>query len=310
SLAVLGAGPIGCELSQAMARLGVSVTLLADGSEDATGLLPADEPDAGRIVADALRRDGVTIRRDGRSIAVRPAGGEAGVAIDGPEGPLTAQRLLVAVGRTPNVEGLGLDAVGVEADPRDGVRVDETFRTTNPRIFAAGDVASARRFTHLADFQARTVVRNALLPWPMNRARGPALAVPWSTYTSPEVAGVGLTTAEAERRGLAYDTYRVELADVDRAILDGETEGFVQALTARGTDALVGATVVAPHAGELIGELSLAMTHGLGLGKIGAAIQPYPTVGEAIRKLGDQYQRTRLTPAARGAFRRWFAWTR
>jgi pyruvate/2-oxoglutarate dehydrogenase complex dihydrolipoamide dehydrogenase (E3) component len=303
-LAVIGGGPIGCELAQAFARLGSRVELFIDDA----GIFPRDDRAVAPILRSAMERDGVSFVTGGRDLSLSP-GADGGVVVRTPEGEHHADRLLVAVGRAPNVEGMGLEAVGVAFDSRAGVKANSRMRTTNPRILAAGDVCSAAKFTHAADFQARCVVRNALMPWPLNRARADGLVIPWCTYTSPEVAGVGLTEAEAASRGVAIDVYSVELADVDRAILEGATEGFVKAICARGTDRLVGATIVAPNAGDMIGEVSLAMTHGLGLGKIASAIHPYPTVGEAVRKLGDQFNRTRLTPTTKGLLRRWFRFT-
>jgi len=214
--------------------------------------------------------------------------------------------ILVGVGRRPNVEGLGLDTVGVAVE-KTGVKVNDRLQTTNPRIYAAGDICSPHKFTHAADFQARIVIQNALF---FGRAKASALTIPWCTYTDPEIAHVGLYERDGAARGIQIRTFVQELNDVDRAILDGETEGLVKVHVQEGTDKILGATVVARHAGEMLPELTLAMTHGLGLGKIASTIHPYPTQAEAIRKLGDQYNRTRLTPFVRWLFRRWLAWTR
>jgi pyruvate/2-oxoglutarate dehydrogenase complex dihydrolipoamide dehydrogenase (E3) component len=215
-------------------------------------------------------------------------------------------QLLVAVGRAPNVEGLGLETVGVAFDKK-GVQVNDRLQTTNPRIFACGDICSPYQFTHAADFMARIVIQNALFK---GRTRAGSLIIPWCTYTSPEIAHVGLYEKEAKAKGLEVDTFTQELSGVDRAILDGETAGFARVHVRKGTDEIVGATVVAAHAGELISELTLAMKGGLGLKTLGAAIHPYPTQAEAIRKTGDQFNRTRLTPFVRGLFRRWLQWQR
>ncbi|MBI5800855.1 MAG: FAD-dependent oxidoreductase, partial [Verrucomicrobia bacterium] len=215
-------------------------------------------------------------------------------------------QLLVAVGRAPNVEGLGLETVGVEFDKK-GVKVNDRLQTTKPRIFACGDICSPYQFTHAAGFMARIVIQNALFK---GRAKASSLIIPWATYTSPEIAHVGLYEQEAKTKGIAVDTFTLEMSKVDRAILDGETEGFVRVHVRKGTDEILGATVVAAHAGDLIGELSLAMKGGLGLKTIGAAIHPYPTQAEAIRKLGDLHGRTRLTPLVSGLFRTWLDMTR
>ena len=303
-LAVIGAGPIGCELAQGFARFGADVVLI----ESAAGILPREDREAAAVLRAALERDGVRILRDGRDLSV--ARGDGGIrwqlATAGRDQEGIADALLVAVGRAPNVEGLGLEAAGVAYD-RKGVRVDERLRTTNPKIYACGDVCSRFKFTHAADFMARIVIQNALFG---GRRRVSELVIPWCTYTAPEVAQVGLTVEQARADGIAIDTFTLPLDRVDRAILDGEENGFVRVHVRRGTDRIVGATVVAAHAGDLIGELSLAMTAKIGLRGIGAAIHPYPTQAEAIRKLGDLYGRTRLTPFVKRLFRGWLAWRR
>jgi pyruvate/2-oxoglutarate dehydrogenase complex dihydrolipoamide dehydrogenase (E3) component len=210
------------------------------------------------------------------------------------------------VGRAPNVEGLGLETVGVAFDPK-GVKVNDRLQTTNPRIYACGDICSPYQFTHAADFMARIVIQNALF---QGRARASDLVIPWATYTSPELAHVGLSAKDARARGIELDTFTQELGKVDRAILDGETEGFVRIHVRKGTDEVVGATIVAAHAGDLIGEITLAMRGKLGLKTIAATIHPYPTQAEAIRKVGDLYNRTRLTPFVKGLMQRWLAWQR
>lgn len=303
-LAIVGGGPIGCEMAQAFARFGSEVTLL----ESTAGLLPREDRDAAAILRVALERDGVRILCDGKDVAVAPANEGVGwtLAAGGREHRGVADRLLVAAGRMPNVDGLGLDVAGIAFDQR-GVTVNDRLQTTNPRIYACGDVCSRFQFTHAADFMARIVIQNALFH---GRRRASTLTIPWATYTSPEVAHVGLTAAAAAAAGLAVETFTQPLAKVDRAILDGEEEGFVRIHVRRGTDRIVGATIVAAQAGDLIGELSLAMTHQIGLGRIGAAIHPYPTQAEAIRKVGDLYQRTRLTPLVLRLFDRWLAWQR
>ena len=221
--------------------------------------------------------------------------------------PLEVDDILVAVGRAPNVEGLGLEAAGVTFDKATGVLVDDRLRTTNPRVYAAGDICTPLKFTHHSDFQARLVIQNALF---LGRAKASALVVPRCTYTDPEVAHVGLTAEEAEARGQRVRTFVQELADVDRARLDGETNGFVKAHVAQGTDRILGATIVARHAGEMLPELTLALAHGVGLGRLARVIHTYPTQAEGIRKLGDAYNRTRLTPTVKRIFETWLRWAR
>jgi pyruvate/2-oxoglutarate dehydrogenase complex dihydrolipoamide dehydrogenase (E3) component len=212
----------------------------------------------------------------------------------------------VAVGRTPNVEGLNLEAAGV-AHTAQGIAVNDRLQTSNRRIFAAGDICSRFQFTHAADAMARVALRNALF---FGRAKASALTIPWCTYTDPEVAHVGLYPREADERGIKIDTFTQEMTGVDRAVLDGDTEGFVRVHVKEGTDRILGATIVARHAGDMISELTLAMVGGLGLTTLSNTIHPYPTQAEALRKIGDAYNRTRLTPFVKRWFERWFRWTR
>jgi pyruvate/2-oxoglutarate dehydrogenase complex dihydrolipoamide dehydrogenase (E3) component len=304
-LAVIGGGPIGCELAQAFARFGAQVSLLQGGGQ----ILPREDPDVAEHVARALSLDGVDLRLGTRVERIERAGEERVIHVTsgGAAARLAADAILVGVGRAPNVEGLGLEDVGVAHDTRAGVTVDDRLRTTNPRIYAAGDVCSAHKFTHNSDAQARIVIQNALF---LGRARTSALTLPWCTYTDPEVAHVGLSEREAAARGIAVRTFVQELADVDRAVLDGEAEGFVKVHVRAGTDRILGATIVARHAGEMLPELTLAIVTGTGLGRIARVIHAYPTQAEAIRKLGDAYNRTRLTPRVKRLFARWLAWTR
>jgi pyruvate/2-oxoglutarate dehydrogenase complex dihydrolipoamide dehydrogenase (E3) component len=303
-LAVIGAGPIGCELAQAFARFGSEVWLLGRAAQ----VLPREDADAAALVEASLRRDGIRMRLGCKRLSAARASSDTVIRLEcGNVEELPVDAVLVGVGRAPNVEGLGLEAAEVEYDTKKGVTVNDRLRTTNRRIFAAGDVCSRYQFTHAADAMARIVIRNALF-WGWRRAS--ALTIPWCTYTDPEVAHVGLSERGAAERGVPIDTYRQDLAHVDRAVLDGETDGFVKVHVKKGTDRIVGATVVARHAGEMIGELSLAMTAGLGLGTLSRTIHPYPTQVEAIKKVGDAYYRTRLTPLLKWLFAKWLGWTR
>ncbi len=304
-LAIIGGGPIGCEMAQAFTRFGSEVTLI----EKSSRILVKEEADAARIVQDALIRDGVTIRFETEISRIEVQADEKRLELKTTSGSdsIVVEEILIGAGRQPNVEDLGLESVGVVYDDRHGVKVDDRLRTSNHSIFAAGDVCSKYKFTHAADFMARTVVRNALF-W--GRSKVSDLTIPWCTYTSPELAHVGLTPEDAKSQQIPIDTYTQELADVDRAILDGETSGFVRVHTKAGSDKILGATIVAAHAGDMIGEVVTAMQGGIGLGKLANAIHPYPTQAEAIRKLGDQYNRTRLTPFVKSLFRKWLAWQR
>jgi pyruvate/2-oxoglutarate dehydrogenase complex dihydrolipoamide dehydrogenase (E3) component len=202
---------------------------------------------------------------------------------------------------------MNLEKVGVDYHERNGVTVNDYLQTTNKKIYAAGDICFPYKFTHTADFLARIVIRNSLF---LGRTKASSLVIPWCTYTEPEIAHVGLSEQEAHEQGIQIDTYQQDLSGVDRAILDGETEGFVKIHVKRGKDKILGATIVAAHAGDLISEITLAMNHGIGLGGIGSTIHPYPTQAEAIRKLGDQYSRTRLTPFVASLFKKWLQFNR
>jgi pyruvate/2-oxoglutarate dehydrogenase complex dihydrolipoamide dehydrogenase (E3) component len=226
---------------------------------------------------------------------------------EGEDSVVTAEEVLVGVGRTPNVEGLNLEAAGVRYDGKGSVQVDDRLRTTNPAVYAAGDVALADKYTHTADASARIVVQNALF---LGRKKLSALTIPWCTYTDPEIAHVGIYAREAYERGIPVKTFTIPMHLVDRAILDGEEEGFVKIHVREGTDRILGATVVARHAGEMINEITLAMAGDMGLKTIAGVIHPYPTQAEAIRKLGDAYNRTRLTPFVKKLFATWLRWTR
>ena len=303
-LGIIGAGPIGCEMAQSFARFGSEVFLV----EALHGILPREDRDAADIVQTAMIRDGVKLLCCGKDLklAKDPNGVRLQVESHGKGYDVLVDQLLVAVGRAPNVEGLGLETVGVEFDKK-GVKVNDRLQTANPCIYACGDICSPYQFTHAADFMARIVIQNALFK---GRAKASSLIIPWATYTSPEIAHVGLYEKEAKEKGIEVDTFTQELSKVDRAILDGETEGFVRVHVRKGTDEIVGATVVATHAGEMIGELTLAMKGKLGLKTIGETIHPYPTQAEAIRKTGDLFNRTRLTPFVKKLMNRWLAWQR
>lgn len=304
-LVVIGAGPIGCELAQCFARFGAEVTLIEAESQ----ILIREDEDAARIIEQALRRDGVRIICGGKAAQVSRDGDEKVISLDchGEQHEIVCDAILVGVGRAPNVEGLNLESVGVEYDRRTGVKVDERLRTTNRRIFAAGDICSRFKFTHAADAMARIVIQNALF---FGRAQASSLTIPWCTYTSPEIAHVGMYEQDAREQGIETSTFTVELAQVDRAVLDGDDEGFLKVHVKKGTDRILGATLVARHAGDMISEITLAMTGRVGLGTIAKTIHPYPTQAEVIKRAGDAYSRTRLTPRVKRLFEKLMAWRR
>lgn len=304
-LAVIGGGPIGCELAQTFARIGSQVTILQRGGH----VLPREDADAAEIVHRSLTRDGIALRLQAKILRVEKRVTEKIVIVeeDGRTAALAVDEILVGVGRTPNVEGLDLEKAGIAYDHREGVKVNDRLQTSNPRVFAAGDVCFPYKFTHTADALARIVIANALF---MAKQKASALVIPWCTYTDPEVAHVGMYEKEAKEKGIEVLTITVPLADVDRALLDGEAEGFARVHLKKGSDKLLGGTIVARHAGEIINELSLAMTAGLGLSVIGKTIHPYPTQAEAVKKLADAYNRTKLTPFIKRLFSAWLRWQR
>lgn len=300
-LVVIGAGPIGCEMAQTFNRLGSQVTLL----EAETHILPREDLDAALIVEERMRAEGVNLVCCTNITQVERRGAEAIVRYRDESGEHVASgdQVLIGVGRAANVEGLGLEAAGVAYD-RNGVKVNDRLQTSNRRIYAAGDVASRYKFTHMADALARIVLANTLF---MGRRKASALHVPWCTYTSPAIAHVGLYEREAAERGIAIQTITAPLGEVDRAVLEGQDQGFLRVHLKKGSDRILGATLVAEHAGDMLSELTLAMASGVGLGAIANVVHPYPTQAEVIRKAADVYNRSRLTPTVRKLFNWWMA---
>lgn len=295
-LAILGAGAIGCEMAQVFARLGSEVHLF----ERAAQVLPLENAAAGAALGEALEREGVSLHLGQAVDAVRRE--EAGVVIEAGDRTVTVDRVLVALGRRPNVEALDLPSAGVRLLQDGRVEVDRRLRTSNRRIYAVGDVCSAQQFTHNADLQARAVVQNALF---LPTARVDGAVIPHCTYTCPEVASVGRGEAALAAEGVAFERYRVDFADLDRGRAAGERDGFVEVLTVRGGDRILGATLVGHDAGEQIAPLVLMMSRRLGLGNAGALVLPYPTRAEYLKRLGDAVNRKRLTPRVAGLLRGW-----
>lgn len=299
SLAILGGGPLGCEMAQAFSAFGIDVRLF----ETADRLLPTETPQAGEIIAGALEALGVTLHLGSPVSAVRRLA--TGVAVMAGQSEAQVERVLVAAGRRANIEDLNLELLGVEIDEAKLVKVDKHLRTTNPRIFAAGDVCSRLQFTHNADAHARIVVQNALFAPTATTGK---LIVPHCTYTAPEVAQVGALASELETLGTPFDRYRVALDELDRSKTQGDEEGFAEVLTASGRDRILGATIVGHDAGEQIAGVCIAMSNGLGLKALGKVVLPYPTRSEYLRRLADDYNRTRLTPMAKRLMQTWFDW--
>jgi pyruvate/2-oxoglutarate dehydrogenase complex dihydrolipoamide dehydrogenase (E3) component len=304
SLAIIGAGPIGCELAQAFQNLGTKVTVI----EMLPQILGNEDQNAASIVEAQMRRDGVSFKIGASTKSVSISGDKKIIQleIDGKEETVEVDDVLLGVGRKPNVEGMDLEAAGVDYDPKIGITVSDGLQTSNPNIYAAGDVCMRLKFTHAADFAARIVIQNALFSvGPFGRGKLSSLTMPWCTYTHPEVAHVGLYEKEAENKGIQVDTFLQPLDENDRALADGQSEGFVKVHVRKGTDTIVGATIVANDAGNMISEITLAMTNKIGLAAIANTIHPYPTQAEAIARVGGQYNKTRLTPRIKNIMKRW-----
>ncbi len=308
-IGVIGAGPIGCELAQSFARFGSQVYLI----ETAHGILPKEDRDAAEIVEQRLVRDGVKLLCCGKDLAVQKTAAGKRLTVDshGEQYDVTVDEILVGVGRTPNVEGIALETVGVEYD-KNGIKVNDRLQTTNSRIFAAGDVCSRYKFTHAADAMAQIVIQNALFPHPLGLgyASAESLITPWCTFTEPEVAHVGMYEKDAKEKGIEVETYTYKLDEVDRAILDGEEEGFARIHIRKGTDKILGATIVAAHAGEMIGEFSVAMKAGAGAKTIAGTIHPYPTQAEVNKKVVNLWRKEHFTPSTKAWLTKLFAWMR
>jgi pyruvate/2-oxoglutarate dehydrogenase complex dihydrolipoamide dehydrogenase (E3) component len=305
SMIVLGGGPIGCELGQALSRLGVKITIV----EYVPQILGPEDVDVGEFMQERFEAEGITVQHCTEATRVwmndgaitlegnyKPPGATQGSPVQ-----FTADALLLAVGRCPMMKALNLEAAGVKYTP-DGIEVNDYLQTSQPHIYAAGDIANRLKFTHTADFTARVVVRNILMSLQFLRQKVNCAIVPWCTYTDPEVAHVGLGEKEAKKKNIDYDLFVVPLVDVDRAVVESEDAGFAKILTAKGSDKILGATIVAPHAGDLLHEFVLAMNAKIGLGRIASMIHAYPTFAELARKAGDKYNKTRLTPRAKKIF--------
>ncbi len=308
-IGVIGAGPIGCELAQAFARFGSQVFLI----EAMHGIMPNEDRDAAELVHQSMTRDGVTLLCCGKDLKIEKTVGGKRLVVDshGQQYDVTVDEILVGTGRTPNIHGLGLEAIGVEYD-KTGIKVNDRLQTTNSRIYAAGDICSRYKFTHAADAMAQIVIQNALFPHPfgLGYAGMDSLIMPWCTFTDPEIAHVGMYEADAKRKGLEVETYTYKLDEVDRAILDGEEEGFARIHIQKGTDKILGATIVAAHAGEMINEFSLVMKAGAGAKTIAATIHPYPTQAEVNKKVVNLWRKAHFTARTKTLLTKLFAWSR
>ena len=308
-LGVIGAGPIGCEMAQSFARFGSQVFLV----EAMHGILTNEDKDASEIVERSILYDGVQLLCCGKDLNIKLVDGVKHMSVDshGQHYDIPVDEILVGVGRTPNTDDLGLETIGVDYD-RKGVSVNHRLQTTNPKIYAAGDICSPFKFTHTADAQAQIVIQNALFPHPLGLgyASTDDLIIPWATYTQPEIAHVGLYEKDAKAKDIEVDTFTFPLNEVDRAILDGEDEGFARVHVKKGTDQIVGATIVAAHAGDMINEYTVAMKGGLGLSTIASTIHPYPTQSEVIKKTANAWRKTTFSESKKQFLSKLFSWTR
>jgi pyruvate/2-oxoglutarate dehydrogenase complex dihydrolipoamide dehydrogenase (E3) component len=298
-LLVVGSGPIGSEMAQAFRRLGSEVTVADVGP----AILPREDPDLTAIVHRVLGAEGVRYHLGAAITAVAGSKGEVRMTVQPKDGaPLTlaGSHLLLAAGRRANIEDLGLDVAGVQV--AQGRIVSTNLRTTNPNVYVIGDAAGGHQFTHVAEHHAGIVLRHAIFRM---RWTKPSAIVPWCTYTDPEIARVGLSETEAKQQGIEHRVYRFGLDEIDRARAEGETEGVAKIVT-RPDGKLLGAAVVAPHAGELIAEYALALTRGLKAAAVSGTIHPYPTFAMLNRRVADQRMKEGLSPATRAMIRRIF----
>ncbi|MBD3345866.1 MAG: FAD-containing oxidoreductase [Chitinivibrionales bacterium] len=303
--AVIGGGPLGCELAQAFSRLGSSVTIL----DKAPHLLPREDQEAAELLQKIFAGENIDLKQTVRVSRIEKHNGDKVIRYrkNDTDAEVIVDEILLAAGRAPNIDGLDLEKAEVEYDPRRGVIVDDHLQTTNSSIYAAGDCCSRYKFTHIAEAQARIALQNALF---LGRKKMSSLTIPWCTYTDPEIAHTGMYEKDSQGRDIEMDTFKIDLSEIDRAVVDGEEDGFVKIHTVRNSDKILGATIVARHAGEMISELTLAITGNIGLKTIAATIHPYPTQSEIIKHAADAYNRSRLTPGIKKLFSLWLQWRR
>ncbi len=285
-LIVVGAGPIGMEMAQAHRQLGARVTVL-----EMFSMLPNDDPELVDILRRRIKDEGIDLREGVKVVGTEKNGAGVAVKIENADGParIEGSRLLIAAGRRPNTDGLNLAAAGIAHDAK-GIRVDARLRTSNKRVFAIGDVAGGYQFTHVAGYHAGIVIRNALFRIP---AKVDYAAVPWVTYTAPELAQVGMTEAAASQRGMGARVLRWSLGENDRAVVEDEADGMLKVMvTPKGR--ILGASIVGPHAGELIQVWGLAIQAKLKIGAIANMIAPYPTLGEANKRIAGDFFKPKL----------------
>ena len=300
-LAVFGGGPIGCELAQTFARLKTEVTLFHISEH----ILDHEDADTAEILQRQFKKEGINLLLNCPPTKIETQGGEKVIHFDckNSKSPIIVDQILAAAGRVPNIEGLNLEAAGIEYNKKKGVIVNDRLQTANRNVYAAGDICMKYKFTHAADAAGRIAIQNALF---FGRKKLSALTMPWCTYTDPEIAHVGLYQKDAQEKGIKIETFTKPFREVDRAVTEGNEQGFVRIHVKKGTDKIVGATIVGKNAGDQISEITLAITQKIGLGKFASVIHPYPTETEAIKQLGDAYNKTRLTPRIKKLLSKWF----
>ncbi len=296
-LIVIGAGPIGCEMAQAFRRFGARVTIV----EMADRLVPIEDPDASAVLKTQFEKEGIDLILGAEVVRADKSDSMKSVTLKDGDGEriIEADEILVAAGRIPNIEGLNLEAAGVDYHRR-GITVNDKLQTTSSKIYAAGDICSPYQFTHSADAMAKILIQNALF---FGSKKTSALVMPWATYTSPEIAHVGMTAAQAAEKSDDVVTYSAQMSEIDRAVLEEETEGFARLHVERNSGRILGATMVSSHAGESISQIGLAITSGLKMSHVGATIHPYPTQAEIWKKLANNHLKASFTPRVASIFR-------
>ena len=295
SIGILGGGPIGCEMAQAFADLGSEVHLF----EMADQILIREHPEAAKLVSDSLIKRGVNMHLGAAVSQLNKS--PLGITLQAGSTAVEVNTVLAAVGRAANFKNLNLEAAGVDTHQR-GITVDKHYRTSQKHIFAIGDVSTPYQFTNHADAQARAVIQNALFP---GNKSFDVNFLPWCTYTDPEIAHIGLSKQQADKDGVEYDTYRYDWKDSDRAQSEDDRIGFAEVITPKGSDKILGATLVGTDAGDQIAPLSIMLSTGTGLKDLSGTLFCYPSRSEYLKRLSDAFNKTRLTPNAAKLMKFW-----
>jgi len=306
-LVVLGAGPIGCELAQGFSRLGAKVTLVQRGQQ----IMKKEDPDAARIIVNRFQAEGIEVLLNHAAMAVDTSGKEKYLICehDGKQVKISFDEILIALGREPNVQGFGLEELGVELAGNQFIETNEFLQTNFPNIYCSGDVHGRYQFTHTAAHESWYASVNALFGR-FKKFSVDYNTIPWATFTDPEVARIGLNETDAKRDGIDYEMVRYGINDLDRAIADSEDHGFVKVLTVQGKDKILGVTIVGNHASDVIAEFVLAMKHGIGLNKILGTIHIYPTMAEANKFAAGLWKKKHAPEKLLAWIKKYHAWMR